>query len=422
MNTLFRSLSLGTALVLGSMAFAQPVPPYDITVAGYVSGCNPMGTNYVNIITQQGTQPSLDIDVPVDANCGFSVTLPMESYQGWFLISTPCNGAIQTATVSYEVNAFFPDSNYVYVALNCGGTGLDCEGVAGGSALPGSACNDNDPSTIFDTWNANCECIGLDSTAYDCLGIPGGPNTVGTPCTQPATGLTGYWNATCVCVADTASTNCQANFWVMQAYTYGDSVLNPGGGVEPIPNEVWVWNLTSGGQPPYTYLWNFGDGTSSMDPYPTHFYASGGTYQLCLTIADASGCTSTYCDEITVDEDGLYTGLIEDGRPGMLRNGFTLRVINELPTAVAERDVVEQVAMWPNPVEDIIGLSFTSGRSANLTLSIMDLNGRIVRTSNNAVIMGLNRHSISVADLESGMYLLQISDGSHSTSRRFVKN
>jgi hypothetical protein len=38
------------------------------------------------------------------------------------------------------------------------------------------------------------------------------------------------------------------------------------------------------------------------------------------------------------------------------------------------------------------------------------------------VNVGNNRHTISVADLEAGMYLLQISDGAQSTSRRFVKN
>ncbi|MBP7449458.1 MAG: T9SS type A sorting domain-containing protein [Flavobacteriales bacterium] len=422
MDQLFRSVSLTTALVLGTMVFAQPIPPYDITVAGYISGCNPSGTNYVNIITQQGTQPSVDIDVPVDANCGFSVTLSMDSYQGWFMISTPCNGAIQSATVAYEVNVLQPDSNYVFVVLNCGGGTVDCAGVPGGASLPGTPCDDNDGWTILDTWTAGCECVGLDSMFYDCLGIEGGPNTFGTPCVQPATGLSGYWSNNCVCVADTATTECSANFWVMQAYTYGDSVINPGGGTEPIPNEVWVWNLTSGGQAPYTYLWSFGDGTSSTEGYPTHFYANGGPYQLCLTIADAEGCTSTYCDEVSIDENGIYTGLIVDGRPGMLRSGFTIRVITELPTGVDEHNAVEEVAMWPNPVEDIIGLSFTSSRSANLGLSIMDLNGRVIRTSNNAVSVGNNRHSISVADLDAGMYLLQITDGTQSTSRRFVKN
>jgi hypothetical protein len=422
MNELFRSLSLGTALVLGTMAFAQPLPPYDITVSGYIAGCNTNGTSYVNVVTQQGTQPSLDIDVPVDANCGFTITLAMDSYQGWFMISTPCNGAILSETVSYEFNAFPPDSNYVWVMLNCGGSTVDCEGTVGGAALPGTPCDDNDGWTILDTWSADCVCLGLDSMQYDCLGIPGGPNTFGLPCMDPATGLQGYWNNNCECIPDTVSTECEANFWVMQAYTYGDSINNPnGGGAEPIPNEVWVWNLSSGGEAPYTYLWSFGDGTSSVDPYPTHVYANGGPYQLCLTIADASGCTSTYCDDVSIDENGIYTGLIVDGRPGMLRSGFTIRVISELPMAVAERNVVEEVSMWPNPVEDIIGLSFHSSRNANLILSIIDLNGRMIRSSNNAVNVGNNRHTISVADLEAGMYLLQISDGAQSTSRRFVK-
>lgn len=418
MKNSLRSAAVIAATFLGCLAFAQPIPPYDITVAGFVAGCSTNGMNYVNIITQQGTQPAVDIDVPLDANCSFFVTLPMESYQGWFLVSTPCNGAVQSETIAYTFDPQQLDSNYVFVVLNCGGGTADCNGIVGGTALPGTPCDDGDANTFGDTWTGDCQCVGMGQV--DCLGIPGGPNTAGAPCVDSGTGLAGYWSNTCVCVPDTGATSCEANFWVLQAFTHentGDTTT-----VAPVPNEVWVWNLTSGGEPPYTYLWSFGDGTSSNEAYPTHFYASGGSYLLCLTIADASGCTSTHCDTITVDENGMYNGMIIDGRPGMLRNGFTLRVIDELPTAVAERNVVEEVALWPNPVEDIIGLAFTSSRSTNLSLRIVDLNGREVRTSNSAVNAGNNRHSINVADLEPGIYLLQISDGTYSTGRRFVKN
>jgi hypothetical protein len=461
MKTPFRLSILALTALLGTAAFAQPTPPYPVTVAGIVLDCTPNG--YVNITTNSLTQPAIDIDVPLDANCGFSIDLLMDSFYGGFVLSTPCNGAIQQSANAYQVNALEPDSTYLYVVINCTNSMIDCVGIVGGPNLPGTPCNDNNPLTNNDVWSANCLCEGTTGGNVDCLGVPGGsslpgtactnflgvtgiwtadcicdtdttgggadclgiingPNVPGAPCQNPATGDDGYWSNNCVCVADTAATECSANFWVMQAYTYGDSVNNPGGGTEPIPNEVWVWNLTSGGQAPYTYLWSFGDGTSSTEGYPTHFYANGGPYQLCLTIADAEGCTSTYCDEVSIDENGIYTGLIVDGRPGMLRSGFTIRVITELPTGVDERNVVEEVAMWPNPVEDIIGLSFTSSRSANLGLSIMDLNGRVIRTSNNAVSVGNNRHSISVADLDAGMYLLQITDGTQSTSRRFVKN
>ena len=42
---------------------------------------------------------------------------------------------------------------------------IDCLGVVGGSALPGSACNDNEVCTLNDVWGATCACAGtvLDS-------------------------------------------------------------------------------------------------------------------------------------------------------------------------------------------------------------------------------------------------------------------
>ena len=42
-----------------------------------------------------------------------------------------------------------------------GGTcNVDCLGVNGGTAQPGTACNDNNACTTGDTWSAQCQCIG----------------------------------------------------------------------------------------------------------------------------------------------------------------------------------------------------------------------------------------------------------------------
>ncbi|MDD5438679.1 MAG: PKD domain-containing protein [Candidatus Omnitrophica bacterium] len=38
-----------------------------------------------------------------------------------------------------------------------------------------------------------------------------------------------------------------------------------------------------------TYLWDFGDGTTSTDPVVTHVYAKGGDYKISLMVKDASG-------------------------------------------------------------------------------------------------------------------------------------
>ncbi|MCB9180440.1 MAG: hypothetical protein H6593_03205 [Flavobacteriales bacterium] len=43
----------------------------------------------------------------------------------------------------------------------------DCLGVPGGSALPGTACDDGDPNTSGETWDANCNCTG--GLVDDCL-------------------------------------------------------------------------------------------------------------------------------------------------------------------------------------------------------------------------------------------------------------
>lgn len=51
-------------------------------------------------------------------------------------------------------------------------------------------------------------------------------------------------------------------------------------------------NTSWGTGPTGTYLWDFGDGTSSTIPSPTHVYAGDGTYTVTLTVSNGT-CTST---------------------------------------------------------------------------------------------------------------------------------
>lgn len=49
----------------------------------------------------------------------------------------------------------------------------------------------------------------------------------------------------------------------------------------------------------WSYFWNFGDGTSSWNPFETHTYNGAGPYVPCLTVIDSvSGCTATSCDSL----------------------------------------------------------------------------------------------------------------------------
>src|SRR3989475_2764631 len=56
----------------------------------------------------------------------------------------------------------------------------------------------------------------------------------------------------------------------------------------------------TGGTPPYTYHWDFGDGGQSHAPNPTHTYATNGTYRVSVTVTDAQGQSVTRTLEFVV--------------------------------------------------------------------------------------------------------------------------
>ncbi len=50
-----------------------------------------------------------------------------------------------------------------------------------------------------------------------------------------------------------------------------------------------------------SYAWNFGDGSTSTQASPTHAYADEGTYQVILTVTDASGQTDAVTKSVSVE-------------------------------------------------------------------------------------------------------------------------
>ncbi|MBL7984741.1 MAG: T9SS type A sorting domain-containing protein, partial [Flavobacteriales bacterium] len=84
----------------------------------------------------------------------------------------------------------------------CGGAAflIDCTGTLNGSAMPGTHCDDGDPFTGNDTWSPGCFCVGQ---LLDCTGVPGGTAMPGAACDDqdPTTG-NDTWNANCGCVGE----------------------------------------------------------------------------------------------------------------------------------------------------------------------------------------------------------------------------
>ncbi len=53
------------------------------------------------------------------------------------------------------------------------------------------------------------------------------------------------------------------------------------------PFTLEFFAMATGGEPPYTFLWDFGDGTTSTEENPIHTYASTGPYTVTLTVYDS---------------------------------------------------------------------------------------------------------------------------------------
>ena len=53
-------------------------------------------------------------------------------------------------------------------------------------------------------------------------------------------------------------------------------------------------STVSGGTPPYTYYWDFGDGGSSIQANPSHTYVTYGDFNIRLTVTDSTS-SSDYC-------------------------------------------------------------------------------------------------------------------------------
>jgi PKD repeat protein len=67
--------------------------------------------------------------------------------------------------------------------------------------------------------------------------------------------------------------------------------------------------------------WNFGDGTTSNEAQPLHYYSlAGDTVEVCLEIVSADNCISSYCERFVVGE-GRYDCQI----------GFSISVLESFP-------------------------------------------------------------------------------------------
>jgi len=78
------------------------------------------------------------------------------------------------------------------------------------------------------------------------------------------------------------------------------------------PLTVYFAAYVSGGHPPYTYEWDFGDGYTSSSPDTFHTYTKGGTYTATVKVTDSIGETGSASTTVTIVQEQTITIKFEE--------------------------------------------------------------------------------------------------------------
>lgn len=150
---------------------------------------------------------------------------------------------------------------------------------------------------------------------------------------------------------------------------------------------LWYIYPSVSGQAPFTYLWDFGDTTTSTQFAPIHNYAFACHHVVCMSITDANGCTSTYCD----------SSMSHRSASGYILN---LVVINPI-AGIAENHEFDG-KIFPNPVSGFLNISFNKNISGLVQLT--DITGKMVLESE---FYG-SQKQIDVSLLPAGIYSISL--------------
>ncbi len=112
--------------------------------------------------------------------------------------------------------------------------------------------------------------------------------------------------------------------------------------------------------------------------------------------------------------------LLINATTGEILNATTpksLTGINDL------KSQIDQLSIYPNPATDELNVLFTMNKAQNVVFEISDVIGRIVSSTSFKNLAPTNQNiQLSVADLTTGVYFLNIKTDNGVISRRFIKD
>lgn len=334
---------------------------------------------------------------------------------GFALLSSSANPTLSFPNGTYLIglytssNGSFCDSITQVVTVNCAGGSTNTACQASFYSYTDSSCvthfvNTSTGTNLTSSWTINNICYPPSSSNLSLsLGTGSYPVLLqtysnGILCDSSYQTI----NVNCAGGSTTTPTGCQAN---AQFYVFADST-NTG--------NYFAYNMSSGSGN-VSYMWSFGDGSTSTQQYPFHQYATPGNYIICLTVTatystalgGTTTCSDTYCDSSSVQR---------------MAAGFLMNQINVIPqstTGVKQADILIGLTAYPNPIADELNIEAITKDNSKLNYILIDALGRVVLTGT----IENSKASINTSSLEKGFYSLSITDekGSSLKAVKLVK-
>jgi len=142
------------------------------------------------------------------------------------------------------------------------------------------------------------------------------------------------------------------------------------------------------------WFWHFGDGSSSMEQNPVHFYTETGSFLVSLTVTNDAGCSNST----------VKTLVLEDFDPTAVE-----RVFSE-----------EKFLVFPNPTQSVLNVLFDFDGAKEVELSLVSPLGNRLETFQNrryfkeTVALDLSKHA-------SGVYFLVLKINERIFVKKVVK-
>jgi hypothetical protein len=163
-----------------------------------------------------------------------------------------------------------------------------------------------------------------------------------------------------------------------------------------------------------SFIWHFGDGNTSTEPFPSNIYDVAGTYTVCLTVM-ANGCVGTTCLTFTVTPEGDFLPV------GMPMTGFTLNVVNAIPNNVNEVSANAVLEAYPCPFNDVLTLNIQSALAGFAYVACYDMTGALIAQEQIVVSNRITSYTLPTASWSAGTYTLVINTPSGSIRRVVMK-